>query len=114
MKHCLLETIVDLSRYPLERPNSGAWHELVECKRAELAQRQYCILPGFLLDGHRRKVIAAITRAEKNERKRGHEIKKALLGYDPQVWTESDIQIRDNKQSRQSYTKVHLRPPVKG
>jgi len=54
MKHCLLETIVDLSRYPLERPNSGAWHELVECKRAELAQKQYCILPGFLLDGQRR------------------------------------------------------------
>ena len=42
------------------------------------------------------------------------EIKNALLGYDPQVWMESDIQIRDNEQSQQSYTKAHLPPPVKG
>jgi len=60
MKHCSLETIVDLSRYPLDRPDSATWLELVESKRAELAQRQYCTLPGFLLDGQRHKVIAAI------------------------------------------------------
>ena len=41
MKHCSLETIVDLSRYPLDRPDSATWLELVESKRAELAQRQY-------------------------------------------------------------------------
>ena len=37
-----------------------------------------------------------------------------MLGYDPHVWMESDIQIRDNEQTHQSYTKVHLPPPVKG
>lgn len=60
MNHCSLETIVDLSRYPLDRPDSATWHELVERKRADLAQRQYCTLPGFLLDDQRRKVISAI------------------------------------------------------
>ena len=60
MKQCLLENIIDLSRYPLDQVDSPAWRELVESKRDALQLNQYCTLPGFLMDDQRRKVVAAI------------------------------------------------------
>ena len=59
-------------------------------------------------------IIAVITLAEKAERKTDSEVRKATLGYDPGVWLESDVQIRDNDQMRQTYCKVELPPPAKG
>jgi hypothetical protein len=55
-----LENIIDLSRYPLHQGDSVAWRALVRDKREQLETRQYCRLPGFLLDEQRRKIVCAI------------------------------------------------------
>ena len=55
-----LENIIDLSRYPLHQGDSVAWRALVRDKREQLETRQYCRLPGFLLDEQRCKIVSAI------------------------------------------------------
>jgi len=60
MKDCVLDGIIDLGRYPLHRPESPEFGELLHSKRDELAQHQYCALPGFLREEVRRAVVAAI------------------------------------------------------
>ena len=55
-----LESIIDLSRYPLHRPDSASWRSLVHDKRKQLEHKQYCTLPGFLLDEQRSEVVTAI------------------------------------------------------
>ena len=47
------------------------------------------------------KMIAGIALAEKEERTVDKEIKKATLGYDPDKWLRSDVQIRDGEQEGQ-------------
>ena len=44
------------------------------------------------------KMIATITLAEKEEREKDKQIRKAMLGYDPDVWLKADAQIRDKEQ----------------
>ena len=69
MKHCLLDDIIDLERYPLHRPESTEYRKLLHGKRDELAQNQYCALPGFLREDVRRPVAAAIEkRLERSHR----------------------------------------------
>ena len=58
-------------------------------------------------------MIAAITIAEKNERSKDKEVQKAILGYDPEVWMEIEVQIRDSEQAGQAYCKLDLHPVVK-
>jgi hypothetical protein len=53
-------TTIDLSRYPLDRADSDDYPSLVAEKRGELDAQQYCTMPGFLLDGERRKIVAAV------------------------------------------------------
>ena len=60
MNPCALETIVDLTRYPLHRPQSREWRDLLQAKRAELAQNQYCSLAGFLRDELRLRIVAGL------------------------------------------------------
>ena len=55
-----LEQTIDLSRYPLDRPDSEEYGALVEDKRKQLNSDQYCTMPGFLLDAQRRKIVAAV------------------------------------------------------
>ena len=55
-----LEKTLDLSRYPLDRSDSDDYRSLNLSKRNELNQKQFCTLPGFLLDAQRRKIVAAV------------------------------------------------------
>ena len=55
------------------------------------------------------KMIAVITLAEKA----ASEDEKAILGYDPKVWLETDAQICDMGQLNEVYSRVAPPPPVK-
>ena len=46
-----MHDILDLSRYPLDRPDSPGWHDLVAQCRAELARDGMFNLPGFMASG---------------------------------------------------------------
>ena len=48
-------------------------------------------------------MIATITLADKNERAKDKNVQRTLLGYDPDVWMETDVQIRDSDQGSQEY-----------
>ena len=39
---------------------------------------------------------------------------KILLGYDPDVWRKTDMQIRDGEQNLQEFHKLNMPSPVKG
>ena len=55
-----IDQIIDLSRYPLDRTDSEDYQKLIAARHDELDRRQYCTLPGFLQDGVRRKIAAAV------------------------------------------------------
>ena len=55
-----IDQIIDLSRYPLDRTDSENYQKLIAARRDELDRWQYCTLPGFLQDGVRRKIAAAV------------------------------------------------------
>ena len=59
-------------------------------------------------------MIVGIALAEKEERTVDKEIKKATLGYDPDKWLRSDVQIRDGEQEGQEYESIRLPPVLKG
>lgn len=44
-----LHRTIDLSRYPLDNPDSEQYRSLVTDKRNQLNHSQYCTMPGFLL-----------------------------------------------------------------
>ena len=60
------------------------------------------------------KMIATITKAEKEERSKQNCIDKATLGYDPLKWIKSQMQLRDKEQEQCSYINIRMPPPVKG
>ena len=66
------------------------------------------------MNGRIQEMIATITIAEKEERSKGKKVNKILLGYDPDVWRETDMQIRDSEQNLQEFHKLNMSPPVKG
>lgn len=51
---------IDLSRYPLDRPESEDYKALVSGKRNELDKNQFCTMSGFLPDTERRKIVSAV------------------------------------------------------
>jgi len=55
-----LQQTIDLLRYPLDKPDSEAYHFLIADKRKQLNRDQYCTMPGFLLDARRREIVAAV------------------------------------------------------
>ena len=52
--------IIDLDRYPLDRPGSVEWHSMVAQCRAELAGQGMFDLAGFLRTGARQQAIAEL------------------------------------------------------
>ncbi len=60
MASVALHRTIDLSRYPLDKPDSEAYRSLVTDKRDQLNHSQYCTMPGFLLDAQRREIVAAV------------------------------------------------------
>jgi hypothetical protein len=60
------------------------------------------------------KMIATITIAEKEERKKKLQVEKIIKGYDTEKWVETDVQIRDEEQNNQDYEKITLPPLIKG
>ena len=52
--------IVDLSRYPLDRPHSKEYQRLIADKRGDLETQQYCCLPGFLIESCRLEIVSAV------------------------------------------------------
>jgi len=62
----------------------------------------------FLSRIHR--MIAAVTKAEKEERKGAQIVEKHLLGYDPLKWTETDLQLDRSYHERRLFTKLELLP----
>ena len=59
-------TSINLARYPLDKADSDAYRLLVSTKRCELDSRQYCTMPGFLLDQQRREIVAAVESQQQN------------------------------------------------
>jgi hypothetical protein len=51
---------IDLSLYPLNIPHSADYRSLISAKRTELNNQQYCVMPGFLRDAQRRKIVASV------------------------------------------------------
>ena len=59
------------------------------------------------------KMIAAVTKAEKEERAKAKNIEKHVLGFDPEKWTDSNISLNKNLENRRSYHRLNLSPPLK-
>ncbi len=61
-----LHRTIDLSRYPLDKPDSPEYRSLATDKRKQLNHNQYCTMPGFLLDAQRRKIVAAVEKRQQH------------------------------------------------
>ena len=59
-------------------------------------------------------MIAVITMAEKEERKKNLEVQKAIVGYDPEKWMKTNVQLRDDDQAHQTFQAFALPPLIKG
>ena len=59
------------------------------------------------------KMIATITIAEKEARATDKGVNELLLGYDPEVWRDTDMQIRDGEQNLQEFHELSMPPPIK-
>ena len=60
------------------------------------------------------KMIAAVTLAEKDARKKAHACDKALLGYDPKKWQKTDAKIRNQGEEQYTYMSLKMPPPTIG
>jgi hypothetical protein len=56
-----MNDLIDLDRYPLDRPDSAAWRDLVNACRRELTENGMYNLEGFLRPGVTDRAIAEIT-----------------------------------------------------
>jgi len=52
------EQVIDLTRYPIADPKDPRRGELITRLRGELADNQYCVLPGFLTEQARAQAVA--------------------------------------------------------
>ena len=59
-------------------------------------------------------MIAIVTLAEIEERKKTEKTQTVVLGYDPKKWVETEVQLRDGERHQFNYTRVTLPPPVQG
>ena len=60
------------------------------------------------------RMIAAVTKAEKEERSRAKAVDQQLLGYDPEKWVETDLRLDRSLQDRRAFSPLDLQPPVVG
>ena len=56
-------------------------------------------------------MIAAVTKAEKEERQKAKAIDKQILGYDPEKWVETDLRLDRSLQDRRIFSPLELHPP---
>ena len=59
-------------------------------------------------------MLAAVIKAEKEERKKIQFAQNTILGYDTQKWVEADAVIRDEVQLEVSYQKINFVTATKG
>ena len=60
------------------------------------------------------RMIAAVTKAEKEERQKAKDIDEQLLGYDPGNRVETDLRLDRSLQDRRIFSPLELQPPVVG
>ena len=60
------------------------------------------------------RMIATITKAEKETRAQRNQVRRATLGYDPSVWTKTEARIRDERSLIVEYEQLDLPPVVQG
>ena len=60
------------------------------------------------------KMIAAVTEAEKEERNKAKAIDKQVLGYDPEKWVETELNLDRSLQHRRVVSTLDIPPPVPG
>ena len=66
MKKFDIEQIIDLSCYPLDQSDSVEYRALVDNKRKELENHQYCCFPGFLVEERHREIAIAVESQQQN------------------------------------------------
>ena len=59
-------------------------------------------------------MIAAVTLAEKEERKKKHFVLKTILGYDTLKWIKANAVVRGESQMNVEYQTINFIPPHKG
>ena len=59
-------------------------------------------------------VIARVTIAEKEERSRRKQIQKHVLGYDPELWMDTMLNIRSEKPEDTHYEHLDMGEPTSG
>ena len=59
-------------------------------------------------------MIVGVTLAEKEGRANDRTIQKALLGYDPEKWVKTDVEIRGEEQIEVGYQSINSSNPPKG
>ena len=60
------------------------------------------------------KMIAAVTKAEKEERTIAKVIDKQVLGYDPDKWIDTNLSLEKSMEHRRTYSRLVLPPPIDG
>ena len=60
------------------------------------------------------KMIAVVTIVAKAERKNKDEVRTPILGYDPEVWLDIEVQIRDTDKRHKVHSKIVLPPSMNG
>ncbi|MGI3170660.1 HalD/BesD family halogenase [Pseudooceanicola sp. C21-150M6] len=83
-----MQDIIDLDRYPLDRPGSADWTALVQDCRAKLARDGLFNLPGFMRDAAREASVAELVPllAEKafvHQRRHNIYFRKTIEGLEP-------------------------------
>ena len=60
------------------------------------------------------KMITGVLIAEKERRTKDKQVSKAVMGYDPDKWIQSDVNIRSENQNEVDYSKLDMPPPIRG
>ena len=60
------------------------------------------------------KMIAGVLTAEKERRIKDKHVSKSVLGYDPDKWIQTEVNIRSEKQNEVDYQKLEMPPHIRG
>ena len=60
------------------------------------------------------KMIAGVLIAEKERRVKDKQVSRTVLGYDPDKWTQTEVNIRSENQNEVEYHKLEMPPHIKG
>ena len=59
-------------------------------------------------------MIAVVTNAEKDQRDINDKVHMHILGYDPKLWIETEVKLRNQHQRQIIYHHIELPPPITG